>query len=115
MRNEKALISLMRKVADLLSEECERNPDFAGRLSALLPTLPKAKVKKEKATKLITQTELPDIHAEWGARGDTNFRLWIRDQPLPILRAIIRLQGFDERLFIRSPDRSSGQDEQADH
>jgi hypothetical protein len=38
---------------------------------------------------------LPDIHAEWNARGDANFRLWLRDQPMPVLRAVIRAQDFD--------------------
>jgi len=38
---------------------------------------------------------LPDIHAEWRTRGETDFRLWLRDQPIPILRAVIRSQDLD--------------------
>jgi len=95
MRNEKVLISLIRKLADFLSEECTRNPEFAVHLASLLPNFPESQIKKEKKIKTIVQTELPDIHSEWNARGDADFRLWIRDQPITILRAIIRSQGFD--------------------
>ena len=95
MRNEKALISLIRKIADLLSEECIRNHDFAERLAALIPDSSKPKVQRTKTTKSPDATPLPDIHAEWSARGGTDFRLWIRNQPISILRAIISSQGFD--------------------
>jgi hypothetical protein len=95
MRNEKVLISLIRKIADLLSEECNRNKEFAERLSSLISNTPRRKSTISKTGEATSSERLPDIYAEWNVRGDTNFRLWIRDQPITLLRAIIRAQGFD--------------------
>lgn len=95
MRNEKILITLMRKIVNLLSEECNRNPEFADRLAILLSNMPKGKAPDKKAGIQQSPEQLPDIHAEWKVRGETNFRLWIRDRPISLLRAIIRAQDFD--------------------
>jgi len=95
MRNEKALIKLLRRIVDLLSDECERNPQFANQFAALLADLPISKPAKTKVTARKSAIDLPDIHAEWSTRGEENFRLWLRDQPIIVLRAVIRQQGFD--------------------
>ncbi len=39
--------------------------------------------------------QLPDIHTELSARGDGEFRLWLRDQPTSILRSLIRKHDLD--------------------
>jgi hypothetical protein len=95
MRNEKALIMLMRKIVNLLSDECKRNPEFSDRLGNLLFNLPPGKEFEKIVVKSQLPKNLPDIHLELQARGDTNFRLWLCDQPIPMLRAIIRSQDFD--------------------
>src|SRR5579863_10469090 len=95
MRKDKALISLLRGLADLLSEESARNPEFAGKVEALLSDLPDRRAKPTKPITSISSEELPDIHAEWNARGDGEFRLWLRAQPTPILRALIRKHDLD--------------------
>ncbi|MDA8390217.1 MAG: hypothetical protein M0Z76_05750 [Gammaproteobacteria bacterium] len=94
MRNEKALINLLRGLVDLLADEAGRNPDFAARLDDVLASLPagSAKLPKQRAT---PPAELPDIHAEWNQRSETDFRLWLRDQPMPVLRALVRTHDFD--------------------
>lgn len=94
MRNEKALIKLLRGLVDLLADEAARNPDFAARLDDVLTGLPKesAKPAKQRAT---LPAELPDIHAEWNQRNETDFRLWLRDQPMSVLRALVRTHDFD--------------------
>ncbi len=94
MRNEKALIKLLRGLVDLLADEAGRNPDFAARLDDVLTGLPagSAKPTKQRAT---PPAELPDIHAEWNQRSETEFRLWLRDQPIPVLRALVRTHDFD--------------------
>lgn len=94
MRNEKALIKLLRGLVDLLADEAARNPDFAARLDDVLTGLPteSAKPAKQRAT---PPAELPDIHAEWSQRGETDFRLWLQDHPIPVLRALIRTHDFD--------------------
>lgn len=94
MRNEKTLIKLLRGMADLLAREAERNPDFAKRLDEVLQDLPARPARAEKrGSRLVGQ--LPDIHAEWNARGEVDFRLWLREQPISILRSLIRSHGFD--------------------
>lgn len=95
MRKDKALISLLRGLAELLSEESARNPEFARKLESLLSGLPERKANVTKPEIQIPPEQLPDIHAEWNARGDSEFRLWLLDQPTPILRAVIRAQDLD--------------------
>ncbi|GMU45541.1 MAG: hypothetical protein AMXMBFR26_03230 [Porticoccaceae bacterium] len=94
MRNEKALIKLLRGLGDLLADEAARNPDFAARLDDVLAGLPKdsAKPAKQRAT---PPAELPDIHSEWNQRSETEFRLWLRDQPMSVLRALVRTHDLD--------------------
>jgi hypothetical protein len=95
MRKERALIGLLRGLVDLLVEESARNPEFAGRVETLLSDLPDGKGRPTKPDKAPSPEHLPDIYAEWDARGETEFRLWLRDQPIPILRAIVRSQDLD--------------------
>lgn len=94
MRNEKALIKLLRGLVDLLADEAARNPDFAARLDDALAGLPKESAKPAKQRAMLP-AELPDIHAEWNQRNETDFRLWLRDQPISVLRALVRTHDFD--------------------
>jgi len=95
MRKEKALIALLRRIVDLLTEESARNPEFAARLESLLSVLPERKAPAKKPATTRPPEPLPDIHSEWNARGETDFRLWLRDQPVSVLRAVIRSQDLD--------------------
>jgi len=96
MRSQKALVALLRGLAELLADESERNPAFAERLDSLLSAIPESR-RPQAAKRLArdTRTTLPDVHAEWTARGETDFRLWLRDQPVPTIRALIRAQDLD--------------------
>ena len=95
MRKEKALIGLLRSLVDLLAEESARNPEFSSKLDTLLSGLPEKKTTTKKAAKATPPEHLPDIHAEWIARGEMDFRLWLRDEPVPVLRAVIRAEDLD--------------------
>lgn len=95
MRKDKALISLLRGLVDLLAEESARNPEFAGRVGSLLSDLPERKAKPARPKAPPSSEPLPDIHSEWNARGEREFRLWLRDQPTPVLQAVIRSQDLD--------------------
>jgi hypothetical protein len=96
VRNEKTLIALLRGLVDLLAEESAQNPEFASKIERLLSDLPKKKtIKKVPVAKKPTREPFPDVHAEWNVRGETRFRLWMREQPIPVLRAIIRAQDLD--------------------
>ena len=95
MRKEKTLIGLLRGLVGLLAEESSRNPEFANKLDALLTELPERKATPKRTTTTPPSERLPDIHAEWNAHGETDFRLWLRDLPIPVLRAIIRSEDLD--------------------
>lgn len=95
MRKEKTLIGLLRGLVDLLAEESARNPEFATRVDALLSELPERKTVTRKPAKTPSLEKLPDIHAEWNAREEIDFRLWLQDQPIPVLRVLIRVEDLD--------------------
>jgi hypothetical protein len=95
MRNEKALISLLRGLVDLLHEESARNPEFSSKLDILLSELPWKKSTAKTTAKTTPLENMPDIHAERITRGEIDFRLWLRDQPVPLLRAVIRAEDLD--------------------
>lgn len=95
MRKEKALIGLLRGLVHLLAEESARNPEFASKLDTLVSKLPERKAAPKRSATIPSPERLPDIHAEWNARGETDFRLWLRDQPIPVLRAVIRAEDLD--------------------
>jgi hypothetical protein len=95
MRKEKALINLLRGLVDLLTEEADRNSSFAGKLEALFAPLPdKPAWTKKSGTKKIT-VATPDIYVERKVRGEDEFRLWLRDQPVDVMRAVIKQHDFD--------------------
>jgi len=95
MRKEKALIGLLRGLVDLLAEESTRNQDFASKLDALLSELPERKSRSKMSKTTPSPELLIDIHTEWNVRGESDFRLWLRDQPIPVLRAVIRAEDYD--------------------
>jgi hypothetical protein len=96
MHNKKPLIALLRGIVDLLADESARNPEFAARVDSLLSALPESKkARPSEQEKLKLLDSLPDIHAEWKARGEAEFRLWLRDRPVAELRAVIRREDLD--------------------
>jgi len=97
MRSQKALISMLQGLVKLLSEEAERNPKFADQLDALLSPLPTSKLRRKQQNQGLPLESLPDIHTEYSTKGESAFRLWLRDQPIEILRALIRAHDFDAR------------------
>ncbi|MDO9287509.1 MAG: hypothetical protein Q7T83_01825 [Thermodesulfovibrionales bacterium] len=95
MRKEKTLIGLLRGLVDLLAEESAHNPEFASKVDTLLSELPERKSVSKKSAKTPSPEHLPDIHAELKARGETDFRLWLQDQSILVLRALIRSEDLD--------------------
>ena len=94
MRKEKALIGLLQDLVKLVSDEAERNTEFAVRLDALLVPIPSGKTAKRPRVTAPKQN-LPDIHAEFNSRGESEFHHWLREQPIAILRALIRQHDLD--------------------
>jgi hypothetical protein len=95
MRKEKELIEMLRGLVKLIADESTQNQKFADKLEILLSELPEKKNKPKKTKSKLSREKLPDIHAELNARGETEFRLWLRDQPVPVLRALISAEDFD--------------------
>lgn len=95
MRKEKALVALLRGLVDLLADEAGRNPQFSARIDQVLEAIPdRRKTKRRKASHKRPEAA-PDVHAEWSVRGEKGFRLWLRDQPIPTIRAVIRAEDLD--------------------
>lgn len=95
MRKEKALVALLRDLVELLAEESARNPEFGARVEQLTESIPQRRSARPRKAGPKSRETLPDVHAEWSARGETDFRLWLRDQPIPTIRAVIRAQDLD--------------------
>jgi hypothetical protein len=94
MRNKSALIRLFSAFLELVAEEAECNGEFAARLDDLLTPVP-AKTRSKGTRSKIKLEDVPDIYAERELRGDDEFRLWLRDQSVPVLRGIIRAHDLD--------------------
>lgn len=107
MRKEKALIVLFRSLVDLIQEEASRNPMFEQKLNNLLSEVPGAKsptAKKRPAP--ISETTLPDVYAKWDELGEEEFRFWLKDQAIDVMRALIRRHDFDAaRRTVKWKDR----------
>jgi len=96
MRKEKALITMLNNLVSLLAEESASNPEFASKLNNLLSDLPvRKKAHAKKAKQKLDAVDIPDVHKMWNNLGKTDFQLWLRDQSIPVLRAVIRLEDFD--------------------
>ena len=81
-------------MVDLLADEAGRNLEFAARLDDLLAVLPARTASSKKFAKAEVDI-LPDVHAELAARGEAEFQLWLNEQPVHVLRALIRTQDLD--------------------
>lgn len=111
MRKEKALVALLRDLVDLLADEAARNPEFGARLERLFEAVPERRMRKPRKAAQKGLETLPDVHAEWTARGETDFRLWLREQPIPTVRAVIRAQDLDptrRTVKWKDPDKLAG-------
>jgi len=114
MRNKSSLIRLFRGLINLIADEAERSAEFAARLDNLLAPTSKTRSKVARS-KVTSEPDVPDIYAEHKVRGEDEFRLWLRDQSVPVLRAIIRKHDLDsarrtdaEKLAAYIADRFQG-------
>lgn len=97
MQPVEKLTRALRSLLTLVDEEASRNPDFAQRLEAIVSDLPQAsagkKPKNPKSTGPVNSP--PDVLAAYEAKGETEFRFWLRDFNLATLKAIVKTNGFD--------------------
>ena len=95
MPKKGSLSRLLRGLSQLLADEADRNPEFATRLDELLESVvqkPHVKVSRRKG---VARHHLPDVYQERVSRGEDEFQFWLRDQPVPVLRAVIREHDLD--------------------
>lgn len=95
MRKEKALVALLRNLVDLVAAEAARNPEFCVRVEQLLEPIPERSKSKPRKASAKRGEVIPDVYAEWSRRGETDFRFWLREQPIPTIHAVIRTQDLD--------------------
>lgn len=95
MRRENAIIRFARGLIDLVAEEAARNAEFSQKLDELFESYGQKKVRNDRRTEPKEEVILPDIHAEWRARGETEFRFWINEQSVAALRMLIRAHELD--------------------
>jgi hypothetical protein len=95
MRTQKTLINLLNKLVKLISDEYDNNEFFREKIEILLSDLPENKVKSKRSISSTKPENIPDIYEEWRSRDETDFRIWLRNQPISLLRTIIKVQDFD--------------------
>jgi hypothetical protein len=95
MRTTKKLNCVLRDLAALLEGEAARNPEFAERLEAITAALPERAAKLSGKAKQAESLPVPDVLAEFQSKGEAEFLFWLRRFDLPVLRAIVKRNGFD--------------------
>lgn len=68
---------------------------FSARVERLLEAIPEHRKATPREMGLSASEALPAVHAEWTARGETGFRIWLRDQPISTTRAAIGAHDLD--------------------
>jgi C-terminal processing protease CtpA/Prc len=96
MQSTKKLTLILRDLVALLDEEAASNPSFAARLDAVLAALPESKGKKMRSSVLKKSGQVaPDVFAVLQEKGEAEYRFWVRSVEVPVLKAIIKVNGFD--------------------
>jgi hypothetical protein len=96
MHPTQKLTRVLRNLIALVEEEAKRNPAFSERLDVITSGLPNHRRERSKKPKLLgPPAPLPDVAAAFQEKGDEEFRFWLRGFDLQILKAIIKINGFD--------------------
>lgn len=106
MQSKPKLTNALKALVTLLEEEASKNPAFAEKLENALSELPDTQKKKSK--KASPKLSPPDIAEAFQEKGETEFRFWLRDFELPMLKAIVKQNGFDpgkNSLRWKEPDK----------
>jgi hypothetical protein len=80
----------LKRLADLLADEAERNPEFASVLNDILG--PSSALGKPKRS---AKSEAPDPFEAFQLKGPDEFRAWLNELSISELKAIVRKQRFD--------------------
>ena len=97
MQPSQKLTRALRALVELVEEEASKNPDFATRLEGIVAELP-AESPNKKASKpknVGVVVPIPDVLKLFQEKGESEFRFCLREFDLPILKAIVKANGFD--------------------
>jgi hypothetical protein len=112
MQCAKTLTLLLKQLAEVVAEEADQNPAFAAKLDGILADVVAAgSGKRPKMTKAALAAEVPDVYAEYQQKGEDKFRLWLRELSVPVLKGIVKVNGFDPGKVTRkwtNPDKFVG-------
>jgi hypothetical protein len=96
MQSSQKLIRTLLDLVALVEEEATRNPSFAARLEAITADLPaKASRKRPRSAQANQNKPPPDVFSAFQTKGEEEFRFWLRSLDIPLLKAIIKVNGFD--------------------
>jgi hypothetical protein len=108
MQSSQKLIRFMRDLFALVEDEAKQNTTFAARLERIAEGLgdkPERKLQQRKSPGSVTT---PDVIAALQEKGEEEFTFWLRSLDLPMLKAIVKANGFDPAkasLRWREPDK----------
>ncbi len=106
MRNQKILTRLLRGLGELVAKEAEKNPAFAAELDELFADVLAAKHRKHPKATQSPPAELPDLFEELKTRGESEFFFWLKEQSMPMLKALIKRHDFDASGTLLEVERS---------
>jgi hypothetical protein len=96
MQPSPKLMRVFRELLVLIEREAGRNPEFARELERIVEGLPERNAeRKRKARTPGVKGDLPDVFAEFQEKGETEFRFWLRECDLQVLKRIVKANGFD--------------------
>ena len=97
MQPAQKLTRALRSLLALVEEEASRNPEFAQRLEAIVADLPSApsgkKIQKPQSSQ--STSPPPDVFTAFEAKGESEFRFWLREHDFVTLKSIVKINGFD--------------------
>jgi len=95
MQPIQTLTRALRSLLTLVEEEASRNADFAQQLEAIVSDLPSPAAGRKSQKPTAPDSPPPDVLAAYEAKGEDEFRFWLREHDLATLKAIIKANGFD--------------------
>ncbi len=108
MQSSQKLIRFMRDLFALVEDEAKQNATFAARLETIAEGLGKNPGRKPQQRKSRVSVTTPDVIAALQEKGEEEFTFWLRSLDLPMLKAIVKANGFDPAkasLRWREPDK----------
>ena len=96
MSNSKTLVGILRGLAQLVEEEAEKSPDFAARLDAVLaPVRSRSQLTIREGKVRPRISNIPDVLTALEEKGEDEFKFWLRNYDISVLKSIIKANGFD--------------------